>query len=435
MPSVGLHPRRVARRNAALFVALVTLSASRSPYVVLSGRFWAEEGRFFPAIDEASGLAGLLFVQSEAGYFTFLTNLVVLVATWFPLEIAPLITAWSSIAVVAAIGVVLHHHLAGHPAAVTDPYLRAAALIAPFVLVAGPASYPETWANSINLLHYLPILSFILVAAYPVSEGHTGRSRLAAPLILGISSPYSAVVGLLEWKAPGGIARGPQRVAAIGATAGFLVQVGVFVERLSRDSIIDERSLSLTPFRVAENIAYALSSTTVGQEEVLGFIASIESWVSAPVLAYVATTALSTVVFAMLLSGSDPMLRLLVAASFGGVILLVTVAAFQGVGRGRYTVASAGILVVATFLALFGATGAERSVPRRTRVAGAVLIGMFLFVTVADHWTMEREAFLVCDGCPDWRSEVARARQDPSGRTEIGIWPYPEWTMEIGPLR
>ena len=423
-------------RNAAIFVALVLFSASRSPYVMLSGRFWAEEGRFFfPAIEAAPGLAGLLFIQSEAGYYTFLTNAIVLVATWVPLEVAPLVTAWTSIAVVAAIGVVLHHHLARHPAAASDRYMRVAAVTAPFVLIAGPASYPETWANSINLPHYLPILSFILLAAYPISEGHAGWARLGAPFILGVSSPYSAIVGLLEWKAPRGVATGGQRVAAIGATVGFLIQLGVFLERLSRDSIIDERSLSPTPFRVVENFAYALSSATVGQEEVLGFIASIESWVSAPVLAYVTTAVLSTVVFAMLLSGADPMLRLLAVTSFSGVIVLVTVAAFQGVGRGRYTVASVGILLVTTFLALFGTERGQLPVPRRTRVAGAVLVGMFAFVTVTDHWTMERQAFLVCDGCPDWRSEVARARERPGVATEVGIWPYPEWSMEIGALQ
>ena len=432
-----LLPTRQRSRlwDYAVLAALVLVSFTRAPYILVQGRFWAEEGKdFFPAIRSA-GLGGLFFVHPEAGYFTLLTNAVILVSSWFPLAIAPLITAWLSVVVVVGISFLFYCSLASHPRTGADPLLRTVAVLAPFALLIGPAAYPETWANSINLPHYLPILSFLLVVAYPIGNGRVGPIRATAPFFLAISSPYSALVGLLEWRTPAKSTRGVSRSAAIGATVGLGIQVAVFLNRWSQARISSERSLALSPLRVADNSAYVLSGSVLGQDDTLAFIASVERVTDPYALSYLLTSVLALGLFAALVSASGRWLSLATIYAVGVVILLVTVAAYQGVGRGRYTVASIGILVVATVFAMFGSRVEAEEPPARVRIGSVVLLALFLAGGVSDFWTMERTAFLDCVDCPNWRDEIARLPDRGEELVRLDIWPYPEWSMQLTGLR
>jgi hypothetical protein len=373
-------------------------------------------------------LTGLLYVHPEAGYFTLLTNAIVLLSTWVPLAVAPLVTSWASIMVVVAIAYVLHHHILHHPSATSDPLVRGAAFAAPILLVAGPASFPEAWANSINLSHYLPVLSFLLVVAFPVDPDRAGTTRLALPFVLAASSPYSALVGMLEWFRPGGLARGRQRVAGSSAIFGLFLQAFVVLMRHEGGTMTDQRPLTLSAERFLDNTAFALASTAVGQARVLGSIAGIESDGSVHLLAYALTAAVAAAVLVLLLSGTHPFFRNLVGGAFFAVTLLVTMTAFQGVGRGRYAVASVGILVVSASVALLSIDQERRRASQRVRAASLMMFAL-LSTTVGDFWTTERQRFLACEGCPDWAAEVSRVGE--SGLVEVGIWPYPAWTMTI----
>lgn len=426
-------------REATLLSALLLLLAmTRSPYILLEGRFWAEEGHvFYVAIRDATPrISGLFFFFEKSGYASLLANVVVFAATLVPLRSAPLVTAWVSVAVIISIALVVQRALLLRVNEGAHRAVRWFATLSPILVMAGPAAYPETWANAINLHHHLPVLSFVLVAAFPVSEKQGGRVRVLLPFFLGASSPYSAVVGLLDWWGPGGIARGRQRRAAIAASLGFAVQASALIAATRAASVIDERTFTVSPARVVENLVYVLASATIGQDEVLAFVSAIERTPSAgtasatpAMLTYGVVILLAAAVFVTLASVLQLRLVLQTALSLAAIVILVSIAAFQGVGRGRYAVAAVGILVAATLLGFFSARADEH----QERVTGivAVLVALFVTAGVTEFWTLQREVFLSCESCPSWSDQLSEFRDSGADEAEIPIWPEPQWSMRV----
>ncbi len=428
--------------SALLSAGLFAVAYSRAPYVLTAGRFWAEEGNaFFPAIRDASPrLLGIFYYLPEAGFVALTTNIVVLFSTLVPLSIAPLVTAWLSVAVVVGISILLHRALITHPRCGNDRAMRALAYIAPIVLLVGPVGYPEAWANSINLHHYLAVLSFLLVAAYPAFETRGGAARTVAPFVLGASSPYSALIGLLDWWRPKGVPIGRQRRAALSATAGFLVQVLGFARSYQGNVVTPQRRFIVRPSQVLENAAFALSSTVAGQDTMLAVIGPIErssaltDGSTGPfALTFMLVTLLSTAGFAVLLLASDRRLAVLTLLSFVAVIALVSFAAFQGVGRGRYGIAPVGILVTATFLIIYGPRITGVALKKRVEIVGGAFVALFALAGATEFWTLERGSFLDCRECPDWVGQVSEWDQSVGEEVIIRIWPQPQWSMTLKP--
>lgn len=72
----------------------------RSPYILLNGRFVAEEGSlWFNNAFENGPLSALLYIYWESSYFNFWANISAAIASFFPLEIAPLITVYMALIV------------------------------------------------------------------------------------------------------------------------------------------------------------------------------------------------------------------------------------------------------------------------------------------------------------------------------------------------
>src|SRR5210317_888994 len=74
---------------------LILLIFYRSPYIFLNGRFIAEEGSWWFSNVFANGpLSGLFYIYWCSIYFNFWANISSVLAYFFPLEMAPLITVY-----------------------------------------------------------------------------------------------------------------------------------------------------------------------------------------------------------------------------------------------------------------------------------------------------------------------------------------------------
>ncbi|MEM9468486.1 MAG: hypothetical protein AAGA90_24170, partial [Actinomycetota bacterium] len=142
----------------ALFAVLTVLVVIRAPYVVLNGRFWAEEGtiHFAHAHDEG-GIAGLTFIDQRAGYLNLVPNIGTWIASLVPLSIAPLVTTWLAVFVLLLL---LWITLAWPSDLLPTPTAR---LVAAGLLLFGPAAHPEVWLNTINSQTHLGILGIVLL--------------------------------------------------------------------------------------------------------------------------------------------------------------------------------------------------------------------------------------------------------------------------------
>ena len=86
------------RYRVGVFVVLLLASFSRAPYLLVHGRFFAEEGTmYFSHMKHGS----VWFVARPVGYIYAFCNIATSLATHVPLERAPLVTAWLSLGVIA----------------------------------------------------------------------------------------------------------------------------------------------------------------------------------------------------------------------------------------------------------------------------------------------------------------------------------------------
>jgi len=89
------------KRYKELFlIFLILLIFYRSPYIFLNGRFIAEEGSWWFSNAFSNGpVSGLFYVYWGSSYFNFWANISSVVASFFPLEKAPLATVYMALIV------------------------------------------------------------------------------------------------------------------------------------------------------------------------------------------------------------------------------------------------------------------------------------------------------------------------------------------------
>ncbi len=146
MPAESRRP--AARRTdgllrPALLLAFVILVCARMPDIVLHGRFWAEEGRYFFHDAASMGWRQALFYP-VGGYLNIVANGAGLLAhALVPLRLAPFVTTGVALACQACPLLVL--------LSARDRWLQSpAVLCAATLLLATPAAVDEVWLNSIH---------------------------------------------------------------------------------------------------------------------------------------------------------------------------------------------------------------------------------------------------------------------------------------------
>ena len=170
-------------------IALATLfvvAVSRAPYVLTHGRFYAEEGSiYYPHMRDGS----IWYVAKSVGYvYAFLNG-----ATWLaarvPIEQAPLVTAWLSLALVM---VVAWAALALPSDLLPNAGSRLAAAV---LLVVGPVAVPVVWLNATNAQVYLGVLAVLFLFLDVGSLGRVQFGIVVTLLVLaGVSGLYAAVL-------------------------------------------------------------------------------------------------------------------------------------------------------------------------------------------------------------------------------------------------
>jgi hypothetical protein len=405
------------------FALLLAIAASRSPYLLLNGRFWAEEGteHFRRAVvgDSADAL-----LHVHAGYFNLHAN----ASTWFAslaeLRFAPLVTVWLSFAVVAAIlWVVLWW-----PSRLL--LNGASRLAAAGLLVVGPIAFPEVWLNSLNAQTYLGVLT-LLIAFVPTSVVNNRRFVVGAAMlgIAGLSGLYSAAFAPLFWfEAWRERTRRAISYAVIISAAG-LVQLAIVLVAQGNDTTGSPRFSTPSLEDLWRSIVGRQLSTLVvgheGAEELLrGSLRSGRGLVMTAL-----AIALVVLLFAFGRYSRDRTVLLQLGVAFVLVQLLVQLGALGDIVGGRYTVVPLAILTLMVVHA------AASPMTRWLRWTAALLCAAILVAGVSGFWTY-RKHLVQCSDCPRWSEEVESYEAGES--TELEIWPYQEpdaWILELPLVR
>jgi len=138
------------------FFLVVAVIFYKSPYIFLNGRFVAEEGEFwFKNSYEKGALFGIFQIFYQSGYFNLWANIASVLATYVPLEYAPLVTVYCALFIkLYLIFFILNNNSS---LLITKKYKYLASLIILF----SPFMVEEIWLNTLTSQAYLTIFSIL----------------------------------------------------------------------------------------------------------------------------------------------------------------------------------------------------------------------------------------------------------------------------------
>jgi len=405
--------------SLGVFASLMLVAASRSPYVLVHGRFYAEEGSLHFAYAVAHpGWRGLFYLQTRTGYFNFICDAATFVASKAPLARAPLVTGWFSFAVLAAVvWIALAWPSELLPTAASR--VAAAALV-----VVGTLAAPAVWLNSITAHAYLGILGILML--FVEVKRLSRRSFLfgaAALAVAGVSGVYTCLL------APFYCVRAVQERSrrrityAVVVSVAALIQFAILLDARSSGEFASTKmrfsGLGLILRDVAGwHFGTFVFGTHVAESSVHSKVGSLGGLLAVSAFAAV------ILLFILVVLATVPNVR--VAGLLVGVLaieeFLVNYGALNGAG-GRYAVVPIAIL---TLMLIHGATTSPYP-----WLAGAAtaLCAFVLAAGLANFWT-EKPTLLRCIDCPRWDQQV---QQWQAGRTQqLTIWPYPShWAVHL----
>ena len=166
------------------------VAATRSPYILWHGRFFAEEGILhFQNAYTRSFPSNILYVQTRTGYYNLFADWGTWLASHVPLTQAPLVTTWLSFGVILVLAWVA---LAWPSVLLVN---AGAKLAAAALLVVGTLAAVEVWLNTINAQTYLAI-AVVLLLFVRVDELESWRYRVGVVMlaVAGLSGLYSVAL-------------------------------------------------------------------------------------------------------------------------------------------------------------------------------------------------------------------------------------------------
>ena len=413
---LGVRMNQLEVRAWLAFFGL--LAFLRSPYILLAGRFWAEEGStYFAHAYSDGGIGSLGFVYQRAGYLHLFANVGTWLATLVPLAAAPLMTAWLAYLVVF----LLLWMILAWPSELLPS--RASRLAAAGLLLFGPVAEPEVWLNTINAQTYLGLVAIILlfVRIEDINRVRYGLS-MAALLIAGLSGLYAAILAPLFVLRAYMTRTVRTTIHALVLSGAAIVQGAVIVLSQSSGSLVETKFVwpGLTELTATLGGLH-LTSIFIGRQESARLVESVYNDSSAALISVLLMSVLVVLVIGRLVRGSSVRVLGLLLAAFVLTEALVQIGS-HGSASSRYTV----VPVAIASLALSHGAGLATSQIRRGFALGVIIVA--LLAGLAEFWTHSPSA-LTCLDCPDWQQQIEQWQLDPS--RDIAIWPYPRWTMTL----
>ena len=400
-----------------VLLAFAVLVCLRMPEIVLKGRFWAEEGRFF--FHNAWVLPpGQALLEPVGGYLNLVANGATLAARGLmPLRLAPYMT----IAVALLIQLLPPFLIL----TARDRWLRAAPtrLAGVLLLLLVPAS-EEIWLQTLHCQFELTLCCGMILALEP-EEGLPGLLRLAILLLAPLCGPGAiALIPLFLLRLIGerSTARLLQVVVLCLAAA---IQVLLFLRATPG------RRFSLDP-------AVLLCIVTVRH-------------LALPFLGDARAEVIAAAIKARLASGHTPHVATILPVLVGGTLALLVAA--RPAPRPAFWLLAAALMIAV--LSYFGAIGQATSLidvhlGERYAFVPEALFSLALLATTATTWrplallgwiaiawqlAVGVQQFthpwsLTSDG-PSWRPQVARRRLHPE--QPLRLWPE-GWTVTLEPI-
>jgi len=403
--------------NKNLFIIFILLIIYyRSPYILLNGRFVAEEGEFWFRNAFINGpLSAIFQVYFGSGYFNLWANISSVIALIPPVEYAPLATVYCALFIKLFLFFFVLNHKSEFLISDKDKYL------ASLIILLSPFMVEEIWLNTLTSQIYLTIFSILILFKIETRNLFIKVLSYFFLLLAGLSTITTSIL-----------------------TPFFFYK---YINKKNRNNFINFVIIFLSSLFQLFIYIYSkyngLFETNlryqVSYEKIINFIYNV-------ILKSIFGRDLTHLIFFDIYSKINFFLLFMFFLLF---LLLLIIVIIKKIKKDNILLLLALLFVAESFLAFFGSK--MQQVQGRYAVIPAFLlmimiyrlyqtqidsiktlsIILIIFSLLTGIYQFKYKAtypqFLDCFNCPVWKEEISKWRLDNSYK--IQIWNYPTRTM------
>ena len=403
-----------------IFLILLIIIFYRSPYILLNGRFYAEEGSFWFRNSYLFGpFVGITQVFWGSSYFNIWPNIATVFASFVPLEYAPLVTVYFALFVKVYLFFFIIFFKSNFIKTDLDRFLIT------LIILVSPAMIPSIWLNTLTSQVYFTIICIFIIFQ---NEDYKSKFNYFSPVILLISSLSSVLPLLLT---PFYIAKYFNKKNKFNfINLIILILTGLFqsfiflYSKLNNLDLAGEQTRFLLSFEKLMNFFYnVLAKPIFGRELTqIVYLKFIEN-INFIIIIFVFTLLIIIYFFKNLQFFKKDKIFITLAMLF----IIHSLFAFFGSKmlevQGRYAVVPA-VLLILSIYRLGQITVKLNKFFCLTIIIISILTGFYEFKN-----NNKFSHYLVCIDCPDWKNEVYKWKKNKNYLLEI--WPYGRKKMRL----
>jgi len=409
------------KRYKELFlVFLLLLIFYRSPYIFLNGRFIAEEGSWWFSNAFNNGpLSGLFYIYWGSSYFNFWANISSVIASFFPLEFAPLLTVYMSLIVKLYLFIYIFYSNSNFLKSNFDKSIIS------LVLLLSPMMTSTIWLNTLVSQVYFTIIVILIFFQKENSKLIIDKFSNTIIFIAGISSILPCFFTpffffkYLKQKTKYNFWR------FISSLIPFVFQSSIFIYS-SIFNLTDENRFFLSIEKFANFLYNVPVKSILGTDlsKIIFYNFLNSNLILAISITLITLGILVHFIFTYLKNQKKDEILLYLAIFFIFHSILAIYSSKYDQVQARYAVIPS-VLFVLLIFRLFQINRNFLKIFFLFFIIFSISLGFYEYKINNKY-----PHFLSClEGCPDWSNEVEKWRADPN--YNLKIWDYPRKSMTL----
>jgi len=402
--------------NKVLLFIILIFIFYRSPYILLNGRFIAEEGSFFFRNSYLFGpLEGLKqIIWSDSGYYNFWANISSIFASFVPLNYAPLVTVYFAFAVQLYLFIFIIFSQSDFIKTNTDRFVIS------FIVLLSPCMVAEVWLNTLTSQVYFTILTILIYFQRNLPNSFFCKFSSITLLLSGFSSLLPCVLSpfYIYKYLKNKIRFNFYNFIAITIPTIFQIIIYSY-SKIQNLEIVDQNIRYIVSFDKVTNYTYnVLIKSFFGRELTQVVFYKFFNFFSLYILSFFIIS-LFVMIFVFLSKKikNDNILYFLLSFFLLNSFLAIYASKVELV-QGRYALIP-GILLTFIFYRIFQISNSFPKILFGSFIIMSLSTGLYEFKTKNIY-----PEFLMCMNCPNWKKEVSKWENDNT--YHLKIWMYGE---------
>ena len=407
----------------SFLLIIILISFYRSPFIFLNGIFVGEEAsQYFLFALNNSFLENISYYIPLAGYYNVIPNILTEIATYLPIEYAPMSTVYGSFIIFINL-IVISLFCESHFLQTKNQKI-----ILSLILLFSPPFVPEIWLNSLNSQIYLCLTSILILFIKQNNNSYYFNFNIFLASLSGIYSCTLLPLFLLRYYY---FKTRYDLTNLIIIMIGTIIQISIIIYSKFSNALLDSKLEFNLDINIITNFIYnCLAKPIIGRQFTHWLYENLNLLSLSPNSISIIILIIVFLIFILFLKNKEILKKvkkdyilLSLISIFVTISILILIGSVGTQMGGRYAV-----LPGCTFLLiLFRLT--NFSVNSKTRILCSLLLsfslisGIYEFRPPTKNVKHQYIRYLDCINCPIWKEEIKKWKKDQNYM--IGIWPYP----------